>query len=539
MKENQQRIGVVLCTCGGSLLTEKALERIYARIMSAGIKSAGIKAAGVPAPEILIDSNLCSAEQRRNLVKKIRSGGMDKVVLAACAPVDREQLPGEIARKAGLSDSAVYPVSVKSITGKARIKRTETEIRKALSAVARIPRFETREIPLNRNVMVLGGGPAGLYAAAELSSMGYPTVVVESREQITGLDAVSVYEGEDFKQRLEAVKLQPASGLLELSGQVGRFTARVATPKGEQEYEFGALVVATGTSFDPSESGLFDNRIVVPLAELRRGAENLARRREIRHIAIVLDTRLQETKASCEAAFELAAALQDPEQMQMYIFCRDVRVSSLGMQALYDRVRESGVQIVKYEGPLAVDRVDGKVKISYRDGIFEQDSELEFDLAGISPLGLQSSADPSLAAVLGISTDLQGQLQENNIHLLPAETNRPGIFVAGACRGQFYLPQIAVEAKNMALAVHHLLAPGTLRVELSSPVVDPDKCILCLTCVRCCPYQAMEVDRQEGAAASIPEACQRCGICAGECPARAITLPAWSEEVLVGQLEAN
>jgi len=531
MKENQQRIGVVLCTCGGSLFTEKELERI-----SAGIKSAEIKAEGAAAPEILINSNLCSSEQRRNLVKQIRSGRVVKVVLAACAPVDREQLPSDIARKAGLSDSAVYPVAVKSITGKSRIQRSAAEIRKALVSVSRIPRFEIREIPLTRSVMVLGGGPAGLYTAAELNCLGYPTVVVESREEITGLDAVSGYEGEVFEQRLSGVKLQTGSRLVGIRGQVGRFTARLATPGGEEDQEFGALVVATGVCLDGSESTLYDERIVVPLAELSGKAESLIRRREIRHIAIILDARLEETKASSETAMELAAGLQDPEQRQIYLFCREVRVSSLGMQVLYDRVRESGVQIVKYKGSLTLERIDGGLKIAYRDAIFEQDCELECDLAGISPLGLHSSADSSLAALLGLSTDVQGQLQDNNIHFLPETTNRPGIFVAGACRGQFYLPQIAAEAKNVALAVDRLLRPGTLSVELSSPVVDPDKCILCLTCVRCCPFQAMEVDHQNGVAASIPEACQRCGICVGECPARAITLPAWSDAVLAGQM---
>jgi len=527
MKDNQQRIGVVVCTCGSSLFTEKELERI----------SGQIERQGASAPQILIHSNLCSPEQLRDVAKRIRSERMDKVVLAACAPLDREQLPDEIAAKAGLSPSSVYPVAVKSIKGKARMRRIEGEIRKAVSAVTRIPSFESREITLNNNVMVLGGGPAGLYAAAELNALGYPTVVVEREKQISGLEAITAYEGKDFGKRLDGVRLQSGSRLKELSGHVGRFTARLETTGGRQEdLQFGALVVATGVVLDPAEAGLYDHHLTVPLADLVRRTEALPRRKEIRHIAIVLDTRLEETKASSELALELAAGLQDREQRQIYLFCREVRVSALGMQGLYDRVRDSGVQIIKYEGQPSFEAIDGKLKISYRDAIFEQECELECDLAGISPLGLQCRADSFLADILGLSTDIQGQLQENNIHLFPEATNRPGIFVAGGCCGRFYLPQIAADANNVALAVDRLLGPGTLSVELSSPVVDPDKCILCLTCVRCCPYHAMEVDHQAGAAVSIPEACQRCGICVGECPARAITLPAWSDAVLAEQL---
>jgi len=46
----------------------------------------------------------------------------------------------------------------------------------------------------------------------------------------------------------------------------------------------------------------------------------------------------------------------------------------------------------------------------------------------------------------------------------------------------------------------------------------------------------MYVDRAKGAAASSPEACRRCGICAGECPAKAIELPVWSDRVVMSQV---
>jgi heterodisulfide reductase subunit A-like polyferredoxin len=150
--------------------------------------------------------------------------------------------------------------------------------------------------------------------------------------------------------------------------------------------------------------------------------------------------------------------------------------------------------------------------------------------------GVSVSADPELARLFGVSTDSLGQLQANNVTLFPGQTNRPGIFAVGPCRGQPYPPRIRSEADATALSVHSLLSPGHLVVELSQPVVDPDKCVLCLTCVRSCPHKAMVVDRQKGAAASSPEACQRCGICAGECPARAIELPAYSDKVLLSMI---
>jgi heterodisulfide reductase subunit A-like polyferredoxin len=126
-------------------------------------------------------------------------------------------------------------------------------------------------------------------------------------------------------------------------------------------------------------------------------------------------------------------------------------------------------------------------------------------------------------------------LQENNVHLMKHETNRPGIFAVGACRGTYYIPAAVEEAKAAALAVGELLRGGEIISDTLNARVDADKCVLCLTCIRSCPHKAMFVNREKGAAESYPQSCRRCGICAGECPAKAITLPAFSDEIILAE----
>ncbi len=53
--------------------------------------------------------------------------------------------------------------------------------------------------------------------------------------------------------------------------------------------------------------------------------------------------------------------------------------------------------------------------------------------------------------------------------------------------------------------------------------VNKDKCIVCLTCVRICPFGAPFIKDKEYAEIDI-EMCRACGICVKECPARAIEL---------------
>ncbi len=52
-------------------------------------------------------------------------------------------------------------------------------------------------------------------------------------------------------------------------------------------------------------------------------------------------------------------------------------------------------------------------------------------------------------------------------------------------------------------------------------VVDPKKCMACLTCMRICPYGAPVVT---SVSEIRPEYCQACGLCAPECPAQAISM---------------
>ncbi len=55
--------------------------------------------------------------------------------------------------------------------------------------------------------------------------------------------------------------------------------------------------------------------------------------------------------------------------------------------------------------------------------------------------------------------------------------------------------------------------------------VKPEKCIVCLTCVRVCPFSAPAIE-ERGYAVIDAKKCRACGICVRECPARAIELRA-------------
>ncbi|MBI9106008.1 MAG: FAD-dependent oxidoreductase [Spirochaetales bacterium] len=374
--------------------------------------------------------------------------------------------------------------------------------------------FEVRDIPLRRDVLVIGAGPAGICTASALKLMGYP---------VTLIDKNNIKPEED----LAGVDFITGSELVSLDGSVGNFIADIKTPRGIMNFNFGVIVAATGTENNGNTVSKKGN--IVSLDRLGEAVSARKRRREASAVAIVLDLEIDETRASTETALKTALEIQERERYQVFIFCKDMRVASPELERLYQSSRDSGVTIIKYSGRLSVEDDGSGVIIEFDDPYLNRRVVVQCIIAGISPGGIPQKADPALMKLLGITGDCYGQIQENNVHLFPAGTNRPGVFALGSCRGEHFGPQILLDAGAAARSIDELIAPGIIKVELSNVVVDQDKCILCLTCIRSCPSRAMIINSEKGCAQSIAEVCQKCGICVGECPAKAIVLPGYED----------
>ncbi|HSR35913.1 MAG TPA: 4Fe-4S dicluster domain-containing protein, partial [Desulfurivibrionaceae bacterium] len=76
------------------------------------------------------------------------------------------------------------------------------------------------------------------------------------------------------------------------------------------------------------------------------------------------------------------------------------------------------------------------------------------------------------------------------------------------------------------VTIDDLIAKGKIAT------VERDLCVACLTCVRVCPWQIPQIDK-DGKAAIDPKQCRACGICPTECPAQAIRLNQSEDERLL------
>ncbi|MBM4318806.1 MAG: 4Fe-4S dicluster domain-containing protein, partial [Deltaproteobacteria bacterium] len=99
------------------------------------------------------------------------------------------------------------------------------------------------------------------------------------------------------------------------------------------------------------------------------------------------------------------------------------------------------------------------------------------------------------------------------------------------------IPETIAQASAAVARAATILAQSRLRRSGVVSQVQPEHCAVCLTCVRACPYGIPKID-QEHTAEINPALCQGCGICAAECPARAISLGHFRDQQILAKLGA-
>lgn len=468
-----------------------------------------------------------------DIARFIERQSANRILIVGCHAGTAQSLTDRIARATSLPAAHIRHESIhapkRTVSGTGISENEEVvavatkQIQRGIRAVELVEDVETIEIPLNRDVVVLGDSECARVAAAEVSQFGFRTTMVSALDVNPGNGQFELISG---------------ARLTETSGVTGAFEVTVTSGRnGSAEtrtLSCGAIIDARDPAdasvleselkrLDPAED---DSQLIVSLESLQGKVESLPRIPRQRTVAIVLDLKTDETKASTAAACEIALTIQRNGVFQVHLLCRHARVAAPEIGDLYDRAREAGVAILKYDNQPTITRArsdsgDG-VEIRCLDTVLNAPVSLECDIVAVSRHGL--------------SNDLS-DVYVNNLHFSPANSSLPGYFLAGAATGEHYGPQATAEAIAAALEVRKLLSPAKLEVELSTAVVDEEKCAICLTCIRTCPHGAMRVDSEKNIAENLPQSCQRCGICVGVCPARAISLPEYSEEVVLALLD--
>ncbi|HET8542642.1 MAG TPA: 4Fe-4S binding protein [Anaeromyxobacter sp.] len=174
-------MGVYFCRCGpnvGNLIRLGELDDA---------------AAWPGAADVATHEVLCSGEGRAWLARRIRERRLERVVVAACSPREHEETFRAVLAAEGRSPFHLQMVNLREqvewIGGDPAeaTERSRRLVRAALRRVALHRALPAEEVEVSPDVLVVGGGPAGVSAALALAGKDRRVVLVERELALGGL----------------------------------------------------------------------------------------------------------------------------------------------------------------------------------------------------------------------------------------------------------------------------------------------------------------------------------------------------------------
>ncbi|MEK6194832.1 MAG: FAD-dependent oxidoreductase, partial [Deltaproteobacteria bacterium] len=396
------RIGVFVCRCGINIagVVDVPAVRDYA--------------ATLPYVEYFSDNLYsCAQDTQETMTQIIKQKNLNRVVVAACTPKTHEPLFQETLINAGLNKYLFEMCNIRNHNSWVHknnpdlaTEKAKDLVRMAVSKVALMQPLEEAELQVNQTAMVIGGGIAGMSAAATLAQQGYETHIVEKSDALGG-QALNLYKtvaGDDIQAKLSGliadvnqndnIQVHLNTELKNVEGFVGSFKSTLAVDSTESELEHGVAVVATGGSaLKPQEYHYGeDPRILTSLELDRKFMDKDPSLKELNSAVFIqcVGSRDQDrpycSRVCCTHSIDNALELKkiNPE-MNVYILYRDIRTYG-EREYIYREAREKGIIFVRYslEDKPGVDLSNENITISITDHVLRRPLEIVTDLVTLA-----------------------------------------------------------------------------------------------------------------------------------------------------------
>ncbi len=225
-------IGVYVCHCGLNIAGVLNMDEL--------------KSFSEKLPDVVIARDLpfsCSDVGQEQIQKDIAELKVDRVVVAACSPRLHEPTFRRAITKAGLNPYMLEMANIREQCSWVHMdqpamatQKAKDLIRMAVAKAALLQPLESATIPVSREVLVVGGGVAGIQAALDLADSGLHVYLVERRPTIGGYMALltDVFPTNDCSICVLAPKMSDVynhplitlmtySEILGVEGSVGNF----------------------------------------------------------------------------------------------------------------------------------------------------------------------------------------------------------------------------------------------------------------------------------------------------------------------------
>ena len=334
---------------------------------------------------------------------------------------------------------------------------------------------------MKENVVVIGGGVAGMEAARQLLLLGYNPIVVEQQDALGGHVAQWNRLFPDMVSARDLVR-DLADAIMEANIFTGtRVTFVNRLQDGYQvmlsngvSIACRAILAAVGFKlFDAARKeeygyGVYDH--VITNADLESwfngnevdGVPSAPKSVGFVHCVGSRDLKAgngQCSKVCCITAVKQAIELKERfPNARVYCFYMDLRLFGKKYEDFYIRAQEEfGIQFIRGRVSEVGETIDGRLQVKAEDTLSGKPLKVQLDLL-VLMAGMSCNPDVAeLARMARLDIDSDGFLRSLDNTAGINVSNRPGIFYAGACTGAKTVPETLAEARSAALAIHRYL----------------------------------------------------------------------------------
>lgn len=509
----------------------------------------------------------CSQDTAVKMSEVIQEHNLTRVVVGSCSPRTHEGLFQENCEKAGLNRYLFEMANIRDQNSwvhmhepEAATEKAKDLVRMAVAKAEYLKPLKPGQLTVNHAALIIGGGLAGITAALSLADQGFESHIVEKEKKLGGNYAKLHYtlEGLDSVKHLDGlikrvkksklIHVHTAAEIEKIEGFIGNYKTTIKTKEGQTQFEHGVVIVATGAyELETSEylHGSSDKVITQrDLEELIAKSDAKAAKAGSVVMIQCVGSRTKErpycSRYCCSEAMKNALKLKDMDpDKDVTIIYRDVRTFGL-KEDFYKKARELGVKFIRYDEDRkpAVSEAGGKLSIRVFDPILNDYVTLSSDLLALSVGTVPNPGNEEIGKMLKVPTNQDGFFLEAHVKLRPVDFATDGVFMCGMAHAPKLSEDSIVQANAAVSRACTILTKDFIEAEGKTAYVNKNRCAACGLCESNCPFGAIAVDVNEGAAVVNAVLCKGCGVCTASCRMNAVDLNGFTNEEVITQIGA-